>query len=206
MPPDIRFAATPAAVFLLALLVLVHVCVFADAVLAQRAEFKPAQGHTDGARAVPQIRYGTQGLPAPVVDMRGAILAAVRSGRIEDLRTAVELNEMKPAIADTAVGDPIAHWRQVSADGEGREILGVLGRILDAGYVTLPIGRDIENNRVYVWPYFAEMAPGKLTPGQEAELLRIVSAEMLQDMKTAGRYTFYKLGIGADGTWHFFLR
>jgi hypothetical protein len=206
MPPDIRFAAMPAAVFLLALLGLVHVCAPADVALARRAERKPAPAAAQGANAGAHIRYGTEGLPAPVLEMREAILAAVRSGHIEDLRTAVELNEMKPAIADTAVGDPIAHWRQVSADGEGREILGVLGQILDAGYVTLPIGRDLENNRVYVWPYFAEVAPGKLTPDQEAELLRIVSTEMLEDMKKAGRYTFYKLGIGADGTWHFFLR
>jgi len=206
MPPHIRFAAAPAAVFLLALLGLVHVCAFAHETLAQRAERKPAPANAQNARAGPQIRYGTEGLPAPVLEMREAILTAVRSGSIEDLRTAVELNEMKPAIADTAVGDPIAYWRQVSADGEGREILAALGQILEAGYVALPIGRDIENNRVYVWPYFAEVAPGKLTPAQETELLAIVPAAMAEDMKKGGRYTFYKLGIGADGTWHFFLR
>jgi hypothetical protein len=203
MPPDIRFAAMPAAVFLLALLGLVHVCAPAGEALAQR---KKAPEPAPSARTAPEIRYGTDTLPAPVIEMREAILAAVRSGRIEDLRTAVELNEMKPAIADTAVGDPIAHWRQVSADGEGREILGVLDQILDAGYVALPIGRDLENNRVYVWPYFAEMALDKLTPAQNAELERIAPAALVEEMKKGGRYSYYKLGIGADGTWHFFLR
>jgi hypothetical protein len=57
-----------------------------------------------------------------------------------------------------------------------------------------------------VWPYFAELAPDKLTPAQEVELLRLVPAEALGEMKRQGRYTHYKLGIGADGTWHFFLR
>lgn len=206
MPPDIRFAATLAVVFLVALTALVHVHAPADVALAQRAERKSGQGNSERALAAPEIAYGTERLPAPVLEMRETILAAVRSGRIEDLRTAVELNEMKPAIADTAVGDPVAHWRQVSGDGEGREILAVLGEILDAGYVTLPIGRDLENNRVYVWPYFAELPPDKLTPAQEVELLRLVPAAALAEMKQAGRYTFYKLGIGADGTWHFFLR
>lgn len=203
MPPDICFAAKPAAVFLLVLSGLVHVCAPADVLLAQPARQTAAARSTAGSA---DIRYGTEGLPAPVVEMREAIHVAVRSGQIEDLRTAVELNELKPAVADTMVGDPIDHWRKVSADGEGREILAVLGQILEAGYVVLPIGRDIENNRVYVWPYFAELDIAKLTREQEAELSRIVTAEHMAEMKKAGRYTFYKLGIGADGTWHFFLR
>jgi hypothetical protein len=196
----------PAAVFLLALLGLVHACAPLGEALAQRAERKPPAGPAQSSRMGSEIRHGTEGLPAPVLEMREAILAAVRSGQIEDLRTAVELNEIKPVIADTAVGDPIAHWRQVSADGEGREILSVLGQILEAGYVTLPIGRDLENNRVYVWPYFAGVALDKLTSAQEAELLGIVPAAMAEEMKKGGRYTYYKLGIAADGTWHFFLR
>ena len=118
--------------------------------------------------------------------MREAILAAVRSGQMEDLRIAVELNEMKPIIADKAVADPIAHWRQVSADGEGREILAILGQLLDAGYTVLPIGKDLENNRVYVWPYFAEMKLDALTPAQEVELLRLVPGAAFRDMKQSG--------------------
>jgi hypothetical protein len=206
MPPNLRFAAMPAAVFLLALLGLVHVCAWASNALAQRAERKQPSGATQSARSGPDVRYGTEGLPVPVLEMRDAILAAVQSGKIEELRTAVELNEIKPVIADTVVGDPIAHWRQVSADGEGREILTVLGQILDAGYVTLPIGRDLENNRVYVWPYFAGVQLDRLTPPQEAELLRIAPAAEVESMRKVGRYTYYKLGIAADGTWHFFLR
>jgi hypothetical protein len=206
MPPDTRFAAMPAAVFLLALLGLVHVCARSGEVWAQRAERKPPAAAAQSPRGGSEIRYGTESLPTPVLEMREAILTAVRSGQIEDLRTAVELNEIKPVIADVAVGDPIAHWRQVSADGEGREILSVLGQILDAGYVTLPIGRDLENNRVYVWPYFAGLALDKLTPAQEAELLGIVPAAAVEEMRKGGRYTYYKLGIAADGTWHFFLR
>ena len=114
--------------------------------------------------------------------MREAILGAVKSGRIEELRHAWELNELKPdlGVPLPAGGDPIAHWKQISGDGEGREILAALGEILDAGYVVLPLGRDLENNRIYVWPYFAEVALDKLTPSQEVELLRLVAARCPQ--------------------------
>ena len=70
----------------------------------------------------------------------------------------------------------------------------------------LPFGKDLENNRVYVWPYFAGLALDKLTPAQEAELLGIVPAAAVEEMRKGWRYTYYKLGIAADGTWHFFLR
>jgi hypothetical protein len=198
-----RFAAAPVAIFLLVLLGLVHACGTGSA-WAQTARQKP--GAAAAAKPAPIVHYGTDDLPEPVREMREAILAAVRSGKMEDLRIAVELNELKPIIAEKPTPDPILHWRQVSADGEGREILAILGQLLDAGYTVLPIGKDIENNRVYVWPYFAEMKLGSLTPAQEVELLRLVPGAAFRDMKQTGRYTHYKLGIGADGTWHFFIR
>ena len=155
---------------------------------------------------VPEVRYGTDRLPGPVQDMREAILAAVKSGRIEELRHAWELNELKPDLGTASVGDPVAHWRQISGDGEGREILAALAEILDAGYVVLPLGRDLENNRLYVWPYFAEVPLDKLSPAQEVELLRLVSPTALKDMRSAGKYTHWRIVIGADGTWHSFRR
>jgi hypothetical protein len=139
--------------------------------------------------------------------MREAILAAVRSGRIEELRHAWELNELKPDLgADPAGGDPIAYWKRLSGDGEGREVLAALAEILDAGYAVLPLGPDLENNRIYVWPYFAEVALDKLTPGQEVELLRLISPAARAEMRAAGKYTHWRIAIGADGTWHSFRR
>ncbi|MFM9846340.1 MAG: hypothetical protein ACKVP3_04180, partial [Hyphomicrobiaceae bacterium] len=146
MPRHIRFAAAPVAIFLLALLGLVHACATGTA-WAQTARQKSAGGAA-AAKPAPVIHYGTDDLPEPVREMREAILTAVRSGKMEDLRIAVELNEMKPIITDKAVPDPVAHWRQASVDGEGREILAILGQLLDAGYTVLPIGKDLENNRV----------------------------------------------------------
>jgi hypothetical protein len=150
---------------------------------------------------------GGEPLPGPVQDMREAILSAVATGRIEDLRYAWELNELKPDLgADLAGGDPVAHWKQISGDGEGREVLAVLAEVLEAGCAVVPLGRDLENNRIYVWPRFAETDLAKLDPAGEVQLLRLIPPAAARQMRATGKYTHWRLGIGADGTWHFFRR
>jgi hypothetical protein len=162
----------------------------------------PKQGPAQKPPPPPQVHYGTQGLPRSVLDMREALLAAIESGDIEDLRHAYDLNELKPDLGAPPKTDAVAHWKRISGDGQGREILAALSLILDAGYVVLPLGPDLENNRVYVWPYFAEVPLAKLTPRQEVELLRLVPPSAVREMKDKGKYTHWRLAIGADGTWH----
>ncbi|MGD9785910.1 MAG: hypothetical protein AB7U49_14610 [Hyphomicrobiaceae bacterium] len=137
--------------------------------------------------------------------MVDAIQTAVSSGNIDDLRTPFEWNELPPSVADEKVSDPIAHWRKQSRDGEGREILAILADLLSLGATRLPIGRDPENSGVYVWPYMAELPLDKLTPQQIVELYRIVPAEKAAEMQKQGTWTWYRLVIGADGTWHSFM-
>jgi hypothetical protein len=194
--------------FLLVQFPLVHCLGWVSPGLSQAAKAKSGstKKQQPAAAPAPDVRYGSEGLPAPVEDMREAILSAVRSGRIEELRHAWELNELKPELGVASVGDAIAHWKQISGDGEGREILAALAEILDAGYVVLPLGRDLENNRLYVWPYFAEVPLDKLSPVQEVELLRLVPPAVAKEMRTAGKYTHWRIVIGADGTWHSFRR
>lgn len=143
-------------------------------------------------------------LPTPVQEMREAILAAVRSGEIEDLRPALEWNELRPHIADQPVDDPIAYWKKISGDGQGREILAILADILDCPHAVLPIGKDIENNLVFVWPGLAEADLAKLTPQQEVALYRLVKPAELEAMRENKRWQWWRLAIGADGTWHSF--
>ncbi len=166
--------------------------------MAQPAD-APAQsiGCTSGDQALPP-------LPQPVQEMRDAILTAVRSGDIEDLRVALEWNELKPHVADEPVDDPIAYWKEISGDGEGREILAVLAEVLDCGPAALPIGKDIENNLVYVWPALAETDLSKLTPQQEVALYRLVDPAEAKAMRETRRWQWWRLAIGADGTWHTF--
>ncbi len=148
----------------------------------------------------------TKPIPAPVEEMRDAILAATRSGRVEDLQVPLDWNELKPDVAATAVDDPIAYWKKTSGDGEGREILAVLANILEMRPAELPLGKDLENNTVYVWPYLAEAKLDALTPAEQVDLLRLVSPEKAKAMRTAKKWTWWRLSIGADGTWHSFRK
>ena len=197
-----------ACVFLLAVMSLVHCLACASPAWAQPAAKQKGSSvkRQQSPAPVPQVRHDIGKLPAPVKEMREAILAAVRSGSIEDLRHAYELNELKPDLGVKPAGDVVAHWKQTSGDGEGREILAALAGILEAGYVELPLGADLENNRVYVWPYLAEVPLGMLTPAQEVDLLRLVPPAVAKEMKAKGKYAHWRLAIGADGTWHFFRK
>lgn len=190
----------------LALLMLVHCVDGAMPALAQAGKGKSDSSKKQQARSAAdlEISYGTAKLPAPVAEMREAILAAVRSGKIEELRHAYELNELKPELSQEPVSDPVAHWKKISGDGEGLEVLAALAEILEAGYVAMPLGRDIENNRIYVWPYFAEVPLQRLTAAQQVELLRLVPPAAAKEMLQTGKYTYWRLAIGADGTWHHF--
>ncbi|MEM1371585.1 MAG: hypothetical protein AAGG72_05070 [Pseudomonadota bacterium] len=141
-------------------------------------------------------------VPAAVLDMRQLILEAVASGRIEDLRLAIEWNELRPEFAIERDVDPITHFRRASADKEGHELLGHLARLLSGPPARLPVGRDLENNLLYVWPRIAEADFKQLTASERVELFRLMPApEALAIIKT-GVWTWYRLAIGADGTWH----
>jgi hypothetical protein len=145
-------------------------------------------------------------LPPGVVEMRDQILAAVAASDIEELRLALEWNELPPEIDAPPGSDPIAYWRSVSADGQGRDILAILGDLLATPPAAVPGGRDIENNRLYVWPAFAEKSLATLTADERALLARLVPADAAKAMMETSRYSGWRLVIGADGTWHTFKR
>lgn len=201
----------------MALAVLVHAPLAQDILCAATGVEKPAavSGAAPAATKPPALRTvdnirraagKSDGLPAPVADMREAILGAVQAGAIEELQLPLSWNEMKPDIADKAGDDPIAYWRQTSGDGAGREILAVLGRILDMRPARVASGADVENNAVYVWPYLAEADLSALKPAEEVDLYRLVSPAEAKAMREARKWTWWRLSIGADGTWHSFRR
>ncbi len=140
-------------------------------------------------------------LPGNVADMRDAILSAAVSGHIEELRAAIALNELSPDFGENAGTDPIGYLRGASGDGEGREVLAALADILSLPPARVPGGRDIENSAVYVWPYLAERAPATLTPSEEVQLLRLVSPAAAKEMRERKKWLWWRLSIGADGTW-----
>lgn len=187
-----------ASLFLAVAFLLVHALPFNS--LTLKAE-KRVNGKAELGVTPAEILRDPKILPAEVERIRQAILQAAASGNIDAMRVPVEMNEIPPVIASGKTGDPIAYWRDISGDGEGREILAVLIQLFRAGFVRQGQGT---NEELYIWPYFAKTPLDQLTPGQEVELLTLVPAERFKAMKQAGKYDHYRIGITHDGRWHYF--
>jgi hypothetical protein len=187
-----------------ALLVMAVVCL----VHAERLGFPALAGEkaAETSKAAPKERAFHGALPQSVIDMREQILAAVHAGDAAELKDAIEWNEIKPDFGEPANADPIAYWKKDSADGQGREVLAVLANLLALPPARLAIGKDPENTMVYVWPYLAELPLDHLTPGEEVDLYRLMPAEQAKSIKAAKKWTWWRLAIGADGTWHTFRK
>jgi hypothetical protein len=149
---------------------------------------------------VPEIITDLSRLPAPVARTRERILTAARSGDLKQLAALV--NEAMPVFSFTDEKDPIAFWKANYPDSDGVEVLSIATLILELGFVRVDEGTQQE---MYVWPYFVRMSLPALTPPQKVELFRIVTGADYRDMLAFGVYSFYRLGIGPDGTWHFFV-
>jgi hypothetical protein len=150
--------------------------------------------------AVPEISTDLSRLPAPVARARERILAAARSGDLQQLAALV--NEAMPVFSFTDEKDPIAFWKANYPDSDGVEVLSTLTTILELGFVHVDQGTPQE---MYVWPYFVRMSLTALTPAQKVELFRIVTGADYKDMLAFGVYSFYRVGIGPDGAWRFFV-
>ncbi len=184
--------------------VLVHCC---GPAIADPSTTAPTSGSSTAATADAAKAWPiTTPLPPAAADMHEAIVSAVHSGEIEDLKLAYDLGELRADLGDKPVSDPVAHWKSLSADGEGREILAIVANLFAVGPAMVNRGKDPENNAVYVWPYLAEMPLDKLTPAQEVDLLRLVPAAEAKAMRAGKTYTGWRLKIGADGLWHAFYK
>ena len=172
-------------------------------VLPMKVHVIPAQATGETGLVVGK---GTEGLPAPVAAMHAAILDAARSGAIEEMREVIELSEIKPEFGPSVDTDPIADWKKISADGEGREILSALVAILNMNWAQRPVTDGGKGRAMYVWPYLAELPLQGLLADQQADLLRLMPQSEADAARKTGRYTHWTLGIAQDGTWHYFVR
>jgi hypothetical protein len=191
-----------------ALLVLASLCLVYSHSLpteAREGEKGAAPATPESAKSqAPKERAFRGALPPNVEDMREQILAAVHAGDLAELNDAIEWNEIKPDFGTAANADPIAHWKAKSADGQGRDVLAVLGNLLALPPARLAIGRDPENTMVYVWPYLAELPLDSLTPAEEVDLYRLMPVADARAMIAGKSWTWWRIAIGADGTWHTF--
>lgn len=156
-------------------------------------------GHARAADEMPAVIVERpEELPAGVQRMREAILAAAASGDIANLREALEMNELMPLIDGAKPQDPIKAWQAASVDGSGRDVLALLWDML-----LLPPAKISRANSVrYVWPYFAELPLDGLRPREIVSLYRLAPAAEVALMLEQRRYSFYRLTMGEDGTWH----
>lgn len=142
-------------------------------------------------------------LPEPARRMRELIIAAATTGDPEKLRALLGTGPSATQLSFGAIEtDPVSYLRSISGDGEGQEILAILIDLLDTGFVRMDAG---EADEIYVWPYFVALPLNSLTPPQKVELLRLVTAGDVEDMKAYGAYNFYRIGISPDGEWRFFM-
>jgi hypothetical protein len=169
---------------------------------AQRnaAEKSRPNGRFLPSSAAPEIVTDLSRLPVAVARTRERILAAARSGDLQQLSAL--MGEPKPIFSFTDDKDPVAFWKASYPDSDGVEVLSILVTILETGFVRVDEGTQQE---MYVWPYFVRMSLKAITAPQKVELFRIITGADYKDMIAFGAYAFYRLGIGPDGTWHFFV-
>ena len=163
------------------------------------AAAEKGKGHIAPPSTVAEIITDLSRLPAPVARTRERLLAAARSGDLQQL--AGLMTDTLPVFSFTEDKDPIAFWKANYPDSDGVEVLSILTLILESGYVRIDEG----TSQMYVWPYFVRMSLGALTPRQKVELFRLVTGADYKDMMKLGVYVFYRLGISPDGTWQFFV-
>lgn len=141
-------------------------------------------------------------LPEPVRATIEAMAEVAKSGEIAGMQRVLEMNELPPIVTRGKREGAISYWRKISADGNGRDVLAALLETLDAGYAIKKDG----GQDMYVWPYFAETKLEDLSPAQQVDLFRLLTPEEVKTMKASGGYLGWRVGIGADGTWHYFLK
>ena len=89
--------------------------------------------------AAPEISNDLALLPPAVARSRERILAAARTGDLQQLVTMMQASDPMPVFSFTGDKDPIAFWKANYPDSAGIEVLSILSTILETGYVQLPI-------------------------------------------------------------------
>ncbi len=186
---------------------------------------KPPQSRTQSRETISAPTRDLAALPERVRAMRELILEAVESGDIEDLRRAIERNETLPIFATgpqrpRTFADVVEFLKAQSFDGQGRETLAIIAAIFDQAYVKISRGPVV----TYEWPAFAARSMSEASEEDRREMWRCVrfanfaaSSDKALDSKTLDAKTLdaktldsktpaiERIGIGADGTWHYFV-
>lgn len=143
-------------------------------------------------------------LPPLVALTRRRILRACEQDDIEALRASIDSNEVRPlferGVKRPAGEDPIERLKALSFDGAGAELVEILQNALRQPYVIETRGPT----RMFVWPAFALKPPKEPTPDERQVMLRSVRFADLGRIDVFGHPPPMRVGIGADGVWHYF--
>lgn len=162
----------------------------------------PDTGSEEAALPPPEVFYDLSLLPKPVARMHAQLTEAAELADLDRIQMILESNEMPPTLSLTEIGDPIEFLKESSGDGEGLETMAILADTLAAGYIHVDQGTPHE---MYIWPYFARYPFAKLTPVQKVEMYRLITSADFAEMEAYGVWLFYRVGIGKDGTLHYFV-
>lgn len=144
-------------------------------------------------------------LPPRVAALREKILEAAEARDIEALRPAIEWNETPPIFArgggaPKGFSQTIEFLKSRSFDGKGNEILSLLKAVFAQPFVITRRGPVT----TYVWPAFAMRQRPDPAPEERLVMLTCVRFANLGARNDIGLPLIERIGIGADGTWHYF--
>jgi len=165
---------------------------------------KPTSPKTTGQAIFSEPSNDVALLPPRVAAMRRKILEACARRDVEALRIPIDWNEVRPLFergAKRAPGeDPIERLKALSFDGKGEEIVSILRAVLRQSWVQESRGPT----RTFIWPAFALKPPADSTPEERQIMLTCVRFADLGRNDASGRPIPMRIGIGSDGTWHYF--
>src|SRR5436189_6147260 len=99
----------------------------------QKSPADKDKGHIVPPSTVPEIVTDLSRLPAPVARTRERLLAAARSGDLQQL--AALMTDTLPTFSFTDDKDPVAFWKANYPDSDGVDVLSILTLILDSGSI-----------------------------------------------------------------------
>jgi len=143
-------------------------------------------------------------LPAPVARIRDKILAACETGDVEALRIPIDWNETRPLFAKSgafkAGTDPIEILKTLSFDRKGRETIALIRAIFAQPFVKITRGPTT----LYEWPAYARHSQPPNNDDEARARWRCVRFADLMRSNAEGKPRATRIGIAADGVWHYF--
>jgi hypothetical protein len=135
-------------------------------------------------------------LPAAVAAKRDALIKIVEAGDISALKPILDADQTTVSFGGPE--DRIAYLKEASKDGEGLEMLALLGDILEAPFAAADGG---DGSAVYVWPYLAELEGiGEVvTAADRVEGIRIAGVENFKEIQEFGAWIYWRAYIGEGG-------